>query len=846
MKRHLLLLAAGVFIATLLHRDEYPHSSLLPAPTHQEEGTERIKRKAWLELMHQSAPGTDWQQVEYQNRYRKHQKRLQSLSPREDCGTISIANGQVQGQWQERGSGNQAGSIFNTFYDAETNQIWLISAGGTLWRGPRDGTNWQVVNQDLQFDPGILKFIPIPGGRRLLAFAGRIPHYSDDEGHSWMPAEGIRYADRWGYFHHPVILNDEQHSYYFLQRPSYRDKITLYKSIDRGERFQPVKDFETSDFSTLALCKPHHSNELLLVEKTKTGFAKISRINAQTDAITPINFGNELKLGEAPANLVGWAGNQMIRLYAYSVNNGIRVHATENYGINWQAKGFLNTKPWDVGLYVLPSNPDALLMGEVECYRSLNGGNTWTKVNNWWDYYNNVENKLHADIMNFSEFIDNEGIPFLLISHHGGLTISEDYLDSQQNISLWGLNTSQYYSVRTDPHFPAYVYAGSQDQGFQLADGFDTPGMKAFKQVTSGDYGHLVFSNSGQSLWTVYPGGDVSYYANAQTGRFTAGYELESENESVWLPPLMESPFANENAIYMAGGNVNGGKGSHIIRLEADRNEINVSQLPFNFKTESGGGEISAIASSTLNPDLWYVATTNGRFFYSVTGGLFWIQNLNFVPDGHYLYGQTIYPSKTELGTVYLGGSGYSNPPVYKSPDGGKTFVSMSEGLPNTLVLAITGNADESLLFAATEAGPFVYVRTDERWYDLSGQCAPAQTYWSVEFVESLQTVRFGTYGRGIWDFKLDETVNITDPQLITNKLNVFPNPSDGNIQVQLLDTSNPTDIFVFDVNGKIVYRSQFKGGNIASLQLAHLARGTYFVQTISAGRKLVAKILLK
>ncbi len=39
------------------------------------------------------------------------------------------------------------------------------------------------------------------------------------------------------------------------------------------------------------------------------------------------------------------------------------------------------------------------------------------------------------------------------------------------------------------------------------------------------------------------------------------------------------------------------------------------------------------------------------------------------------------------------------------------------------------------------------------RWENLMGRDAPATTYWSVEAVPSAGRVRFGTYGRGIWDF---------------------------------------------------------------------------------------------
>ena len=45
---------------------------------------------------------------------------------------------------------------------------------------------------------------------------------------------------------------------------------------------------------------------------------------------------------------------------------------------------------------------------------------------------------------------------------------------------------------------------------------------------------------------------------------------------------------------------------------------------------------------------------------------------------------------------------------------------------------------------------------TDGEWEDLTGADAPLTTYWSVEILPHENTARFGTYGRGIWDFRME------------------------------------------------------------------------------------------
>jgi hypothetical protein len=44
-------------------------------------------------------------------------------------------------------------------------------------------------------------------------------------------------------------------------------------------------------------------------------------------------------------------------------------------------------------------------------------------------------------------------------------------------------------------------------------------------------------------------------------------------------------------------------------------------------------------------------------------------------------------------------------------------------------------DVDENFLFAATDAGPYVYSMAQEEWFDLGGLETPIQRYVSCEFV---------------------------------------------------------------------------------------------------------------
>lgn len=818
----------------------------LPKPTegtqlHQgtdDEGNANA-REAWFERMHRHAPETSWQQLEYQNAMTHHLWKQQSASTRSD--EEILANGVLTGRWIEKGSTNQAGSVYETIYDAQTDKIYTVSAGGTLWRANRNGTNWEVVNQDFIFSRWLLEMITLPDGtQRILALINRSPHYSDDDGSTWTASEGITATDNWGGPKNTVILKEMDNQIYCLSKPSFFVNYALYRSTDHGVSFEKLVQFPFNSSDRYALTKPANGTAPYIVERNNDTFATLYKWQTETETFDTLAITDQIDFDNQRANLAGHSNDTETRLYTYGRENIVKMSTDE--GQTWSEQGNIPDGPWAVGLYVSPSNPDFLMTGGLNCYKSYDAGVTWELQNEWWEYYNDVPGKLHADMMSFNEFTDASGNTFQLISNHGGLSISYNDLVTTENIGLSGLNVNQFYDVRTDPLSPFIIYAGSQDQGFQRGVDLVADNIIEMEQVISGDYGHLAFSENNQRLWTVYPGGDIYYYHQPQTGYSSAFYTLESNDETVWITPTMESPNTAANEIYLAGGNAGGGGGSYIIKLEQQNGTITATNLPFNFLPEAGG-EVSAMRFSPLNPNHWYVGTTNGRFFTSEDAGQTWEQTLNFLPEGNYLYGQAILPSAQNPDRVYYAGSGYDNPAVFVSNDNGISFQSMSNGLPPTLVFELVANSDESLIFAATEAGPFVYVAANNEWYDMRGNNAPTQTFWSVEYLSDSETVRFGTYGRGIWDFKVEEVTSIFTADDPVVDFSIFPNPVSELLTVKISETTaSDLKIHIFDLTGKTVLSETLTVDVntlfIKEFHLENIPAGSYVVEVINGKRR--------
>lgn len=808
------------------------------------------KRRQWLLDMHKTAPGDSWVEQEYQNQWQAAQRH--ALDWRSNCDLISVAGDKLRGEWVERGSHNQAGSVIDTEYDPLEDEIWLISAGGTLWKGKSDGSSWEVVNQDYVFSAGALHFLSNRAEWRLIALINKELHYSDDQGQTWSRANGIPSRnDYWGGAENLVVLEGPAPVIFFLGKRSYWDNISLYRSTDVGASFQKIKTFDTNLFESLHLNHPHHSKSVFLVDNSGTA-AILSEYTQENGTFTPIELETPISFGEIKANLDGWAGEDSLRLYCYrNTDEGdLGVFLSTDTAQTWTLQGQLPKRPWDVGIYVSREDPKVLMMGEVECYRSLDAGKTWSRINRWGDYYSDVAGKLHADIMFFGEFRKLDDTPFMLVSNHGGLSISYDYFSTQQNIGMSGLNVSQYYSVVTDPLDPNFVYAGSQDQGFQRSATFTEAdqGSEYFDQLISGDYGHLTFSKGGQTLWVVYPDGWITQYAKPQEQGYSASFQLpEGQRSSLWLPPMMASPNPDEDAVYIAGGSLENDEGSYLVKLTADGSRIEAESGHFNFKEESSDGEISAMTTAPTNPNYWYVATNNGRFFYSRDAGETWQQSINFVVQGQFFYGQAIHVSQLDENIVYLAGSGYSNPAVFVSKDGGINFEPLNRSLPNTLVLGLAADPAEQFLFAATETGPYVYVQEDSRWYALRSNCAPNHTYWSVEYVPALGTARFGTYGRGIWDFTLDPMVNTTEEITSAADFKIFPNPAKDWVQISLkaeISSAESLQLRLFAANGQLISQKWLRDRQ-SQLDISQLPRGTYWIELNDGRRRTASPLVL-
>ena len=420
------------------------------------------------------------------------------------------------------------------------------------------------------------------------------------------------------------------------------------------------------------------------------------------------------------------------------------LYRSTDAGLSWEQR-------YDIGdfwetMNCSVTNPDLVLVCGVEAWRSVNGGSSFAKVNGWGEYYGDPLNKLHADNPGL-EVIWHPTLGELFFPcTDGGIYRSDDGMASVTNLSLSGLGVSQYYDVHTSIHDPYRIAAGSQDQGYQIADGIGRDAIVDFDQIISGDYGHLTSSNGSHDVvFSVYPG--FTLVQDGEMGPSLHYLDFPEGASHLWLPPIVADP-ADPEAYFFCGrylhrGQWNGG------------NSVSYTRYLQDF-TVHGGSYLSAFAISPVNGLRRLAVTDSGEIWYSHNGGLTWTHSVDDGPSSHYFHGSSIVFSGSDPDRAWLGGSGYSGPAVYTTADGGATWTPQGDGLPPTLVymLATAGPADDTL-YAAAESGPYRLDPATQRWAYIGGTEAPLTTFWSVEAVPAIGVMRFGTYGRGIWDFDL-------------------------------------------------------------------------------------------
>ena len=714
-----------------------PFTGALPPPTELRlalgsESENKSARKAWYRERHRAPDEVDYRQIERMNgraQLTKRNRLATSGEWRDGAGT-----------WLERGSENQAGRMHVAVHSPDGRSLYGGSALGGVFRGTLDGTDWEPISDNLYGGAHQLVVLEAELGAAPILLAatdwGRV-HRSADDGLTWSVPVGL--DDLW-----QVRTMARLGDTVFLAMVDGNEDHGVMRSDDAGATFDLVLD--TSDYP-VDVWIPRDGDETIyaLADGALWVSGDLGDTWDERGTVADQVDRVELRGSEAGAPT----------LYAViTAGQSQTLYRSDDAGFVWTEVHDV-TDYWGT-LSASITDPDLVAWGGVEVWVSRDGGESFDIVNSWGAYYQDPETQLHADIPGLDVVPDGDG-EIWYVSTDGGLYRSFDGLQTVQNLSLDGLRVSQYYDTHTSTVPPYRVAAGAQDQGYQIAYAEQDDDLFEFDQWISGDYGHLVSGDGSHDwLFSVYPGfpGTVLIQqGESGDGMFFAAFP-EGENYA-WMPPLVADPYKNKAFFFLT---------SHLYRYELSGGEWR-PQLYTDHVFERDPGEyLSGMAFSPVDPERAYAVTNYGRLWWSEDHGLTWKRGGSQDVFGHYFYGTAIAPSPSDRDVAYIGGSGYAGPALFRTDDGGDSWTAWSNGLPDTLVYDVAVARDGTgRVFAATETAAYMRHPDDDEWTDITDNDAPVTIYWSVEALSHENTMRFGTYGRGIWDYQLPLPLDLAD-----------------------------------------------------------------------------------
>ena len=687
-------------------------------------------RKAWLKARHRAGPDVDWERIERDNG-RERIARRSRLAAAPPDGAPDDGD-----RWTERGSENQAGRTHVTRIAPDGETLYVGAAAGGVWRRDPDGTwtplgdglyggaHWlEVFDGAAEGDPDVL----------VAGTDGGLLHRSVDGGLTWQEGTGLEWA--WAQ-RRLAKSSDGSGTLYAVRGNS--DGYTVWRSDDQAASWTEVADLGDHAGDVWV---PRTGDATVWLAREEGLFRSDDRGESWVQAgAWSVVDSNELagseawtEAGGAPRFWVVQNGRTLLRSDDGGVSFGAAVPVSDFWG----------------SLATSTVDPERVVYGGVELHKSADAGASFTIQNGWGEYYDAVDTKLHADLMGIDVVPGADGTETWFANTDGGTYRSTDGLANVENLSLRGLRVSQYYTTLTSRTDPAHVAAGAQDQGYQVSTDQPATGhLYDFDQLLSGDYAHLTSGDGTHELvYSVYPGFMLIQVGETAPELTWAEFPADARSYA-WLPVIVADPEDPE-VVYFAGDKLwRYARQDHWTWSVAGYSEQDFQA--------SDGEYIGALAFAPSSPQRAYAVTSHGRFFRSDDRGETWTAAADGLPGGQYFYGTALLVSAADPDTVWVGGSGYSNEPIWVSHDGGATFEAHSKGLPSTLVYSLVEEPTSGTLFAGTETSAWRLQPGASKWEDITGTEAPLVVYWSAEVVPAAGLVRFGTYGRGVWDYVYD------------------------------------------------------------------------------------------
>jgi photosystem II stability/assembly factor-like uncharacterized protein len=454
------------------------------------------------------------------------------------------------------------------------------------------------------------------------------------------------------------------------------------------------------------------------------------------------------------------------RLYAMVENAKGGLYRSDDAGESWQLINEdknLWQRPWYYMMLAAdPMDENGLIVLNVNAMKSYDGGKTFKTI----EVHHGDTHDIWWNPKNPQNFIiaDDGGAE---ITYNGGATFSD--VD---------IPTSQFYHVAVDNDFPYNLYGAQKDNSSIRIASRTTDysiGKGAWYSVAGGESGYITpdpnnpnvtFGGSYDGLITRYDKAtDQNQRINVYPEYFMGAPSSARKYRFQWTYPIVFSPHDNKT-LYITSQylhrSTDYGHSWEDISPDLTRNDPKTQGDVGGMITKDNTGAetfptIFTFAESPTEKNVFWTGSDDGVMHISRDGGKTW-QNItppaSMLPEMAIM--SIVHPSDHTAGKAYLAAkrymSGDRKPYLFKTTDYGKTWTSITAGIPADEHCHVVREDPNKpgLLYAGTERGVYVSFNDGGSWQKLNMNL-PVTPVRDLQIQKREKDLVIATHGLSFW-----------------------------------------------------------------------------------------------
>ncbi|RLD50141.1 MAG: hypothetical protein DRJ05_20015, partial [Bacteroidetes bacterium] len=596
----------------------------------------------------------------------------------------------------------------------DTATLYIGAPAGGLWKTLNEGLTWEVLTDELPIlgvsavaiDYTDTDILYIGTGDKDASDTYSIGVLKSTDGGANWDETGLDWETGDGRTIAKLLIHPNDPDILFAATT-----VGLYKTTDGADNWSMVQSGDIDDIEF----KPGDPDVIYAVTKnffrSSDGGNSFSLISG-----LPTQYRVQIAVTEANADYV----------YFFSSRDGI--YRSEDSGLTFTKRSSEpnpGSQDWyDLAFAASHVDAEEIHLGEINTWRSTNGGLNWTKTTEW--YWPNNIGYTHCDI---HEMVFFGGT--LYVGSDGLVSKSTDNGANWTNLSE-GICIRQFYRIGGTQSNPDKYLGGSQDNGtsvFTDTEWHEWLGADGMECVIDYTDDNIVYGTSQ---------GGTFYKSN--TGGYNGSVSIAQPGGGAWVTPFVIHP--EEPETLFVGIN-------EVMKTED-------GMQSWSTISSFGSGNLNNMAIANSNAD--YIFASDGSVIYRTKdGGQSWEDISSGLPYLHISY-ITVHPKDAEKIAVSF--SGYSSgEKVYISTDAGDNWINYSANLPNLPANCVIYNDDDyDGIYVGMDVGIYYRDQTLDEWESfMEGLPNVIVNEFEIHFASG--KIRAGTYGRGLWEADLHPSI---------------------------------------------------------------------------------------